>query len=71
MELIETYQKRWDEWMLESDPRVADWPLMSSPIPTIIIVFCYVVGIRGRTFICLLLFYCYFLIRIIIGLCYF
>ena len=32
---------RYDYWMSLSDPRVHDWPLMSSPWPTIAIVLCY------------------------------
>jgi len=46
MEYLLFDRARWGESMTYSDPRVADWPLMSSPTPTILIVASYVIGIK-------------------------
>ncbi|CAI9553151.1 unnamed protein product, partial [Staurois parvus] len=32
----------YDEWIKDADPRVEDWPLMSSPIPQTILIGAYV-----------------------------
>lgn len=32
--------------MAQADPRVADWPLMSGPLPTMIICACYVLTVK-------------------------
>ncbi|PIO16567.1 hypothetical protein AB205_0137350, partial [Aquarana catesbeiana] len=32
----------YDEWIKDADPRVEDWPLMSSPIPQTIIILAYI-----------------------------
>ncbi|MEE6458333.1 hypothetical protein FKM82_000258 [Ascaphus truei] len=32
----------YDEWIKDADPRVEDWPLMSSPIPQTIIIVAYI-----------------------------
>lgn len=36
---------------IKGDPRVADWPLMSSPLPTLTIVFSYIYIVKvGKIF---------------------
>jgi hypothetical protein len=46
MEIFTELTRLWDAWMEFSDPRVAEWPLMNSIIPTIVLVISYVFLIR-------------------------
>ena len=40
------------QWIEQcNDPRVEEWPLMSSPVPTLIIAVLYVVGVYGGMFL--------------------
>lgn len=43
MEILADLPRRWDEWMKLADPRVAAWPMMDSPIPTIGLVVSYII----------------------------
>jgi len=47
MEVIQNLSTQWGNWMSTADPRVKDWPLVSSPIPTILLVTSYLVGIKS------------------------
>lgn len=47
MDLLNNVQSGWRDLMVnKSDPRVASWPLASSPLPTLIICLTYVYAVK-------------------------
>jgi hypothetical protein len=50
MDFVTKLNAGWHDLMeKKSDPRVADWPLMSSPFPTLAIVLGYVYIVKVRS----------------------
>uniref|UniRef100_A0A6B2LE85 Elongation of fatty acids protein n=1 Tax=Arcella intermedia TaxID=1963864 RepID=A0A6B2LE85_9EUKA len=41
MSLVEVLNQYWEKWMDYADPRVASWPMMSSPLPTLGFILMY------------------------------
>ncbi len=57
MTLVEDWIKTWNNWMTLNDKRVASWPLMVTPWPTIYITMAYIIIVtagpkilRGKSF---------------------
>ncbi|XP_041358337.1 elongation of very long chain fatty acids protein 7-like [Gigantopelta aegis] len=44
--MMATLMRKWDEVLKNADPRVADWFMMSTPLPSFIICFLYVVIVK-------------------------
>jgi hypothetical protein len=52
MEALNKISASWHDLMEnKSDPRTADWPLMSSPLPTIMICLTYIYIVKVNIFL--------------------
>lgn len=46
MQVLNMIGNTYERLMSQADPRVADWPLMSGPLPTMVICLCYVLTVK-------------------------
>jgi len=42
---LQKFNETWTEWFTHADKRVASWPLMSSPVPTLVFILAYILSI--------------------------